>query len=356
MSRRRRSKGKVVLASTAAVLAVGGATAAATGLGLPRGNPAQAARSSLPPATATVTRQNLVDTQTEGGSPDYGTVRTLTGRLSGTLTWLPGVGTVLRRGQALYRVDDTPVTLLYGTLPAYRVLKTGDEGADVTQLERNLYALGYRGFTVDDTFSAATATAVRAWQEDLGLPQTGVVEPGRIAYAAGPVRVAEQKGALGDPAGGPVLTYTATSRVVTVDLDVADERLATLGSAVTVVLPDGREVTGKIAAVATVVQPGENNQPASTKIRVTVSVADQGAFGTLGEATVEVRFTASRRTNVLTVPIAALLALAEGGYAVQVVDGGTAHLVGVQTGLFADGRVEVTGTGLTAGTVVGMPS
>jgi hypothetical protein len=47
--------------------------------------------------------------------------------------------------------------------------------------------------------------------------------------------------------------------------------------------------------------------------------------------------------------VAALLALREGGYAVQVVNGTTTTLVAVQTGMFADGNVEITGTGLQAG-------
>ena len=49
-------------------------------------------------------------------------------------------------------------------------------------------------------------------------------------------------------------------------------------------------------------------------------------------------------------PVAALLALAEGGYGVQVVDGRHDPLRGGETGLFADGRVEITGDGLAEGT------
>jgi hypothetical protein len=59
---------------------------------------------------------------------------------------------------------------------------------------------------------------------------------------------------------------------------------------------------------------------------------------------------------VLTVPVAALLALAEGGYGVQVVTGTATRIVAVRTGLFAAGRVEVSGDGLTEGMTVGMPS
>jgi hypothetical protein len=71
---------------------------------------------------------------------------------------------------------------------------------------------------------------------------------------------------------------------------------------------------------------------------------------------VDVAFTASQRENVLTVPVAALLALAEGGYGLEVVEGSTSRITAVQTGLFADGQVEVTGQGLDEGTTVGMPS
>ena len=65
---------------------------------------------------------------------------------------------------------------------------------------------------------------------------------------------------------------------------------------------------------------------------------------------------ADSATDVLTVPVAALLALAEGGYAVEVVSDNQRQLVGVTTGLFAEGQVEITGNGITEGTVVVVPS
>jgi hypothetical protein len=55
------------------------------------------------------------------------------------------------------------------------------------------------------------------------------------------------------------------------------------------------------------------------------------------------------------VPVSALLALAEGGYGLEVVrDDGTTKIVRVDTGLFADGKVEVRGAGIGEGTVVGV--
>jgi peptidoglycan hydrolase-like protein with peptidoglycan-binding domain len=255
-------------------------------------------------------------------------------------------------------VDNGPVVLLYGTLPAYRTLAPGVTGADVKQFERNLSALGYTGFTVDDTYSDSTAQAVKQWQEDLGLPKTGTVEPGHIVYAAAAVRVDTHKAEVGDPAqpGQAVLTYTGTAHVVIAKLDVADQRLAHVGDAVTIALPNGATAQGKITNAETVVVPGENGAADTTKIQVTIAIPDPKALAGLGRASVSVDFTASQRKDVLTVPVAALLALAEGGYGVQVVEGSATHLVAVKTGLFASGRVEISGDGLSEGMTVGMPS
>src|SRR6185503_6027141 len=97
----------------------------------------------------------------------------------GTVTWLPEVGATIRRGEPLLRADERPVVLLYGAVPMYRTLAAGAKGTDVRQLEANLAALGYTGFTVDDAFSAATTVAVKRWQDSLGLERTGTLEAHR---------------------------------------------------------------------------------------------------------------------------------------------------------------------------------
>lgn len=365
VNRRHRRTGRVVTAAVVGVLAVGGGAAAATGLVRPDGKGATRARTALPPATAQVTRQTLVDTRTEAGTLGYGSTTTVRGRLDGTVTALPAIGTTVARGQGLYWVDNAPVVLLYGGLPAYRELSPGTKGADVKQFEENLWALGYRGFTVDDAYTASTGTAVKKWQGDLGLPKTGTVQLGRVVYAADPVRVDTHEAAVGDAQqpGGAVLTYTGTSRVVTVELDVARQHLAKKDGTVTLRLPDGRTVPGKITKTRTVIDlgtgdsgGGNGSSDPKTKIEVSVTVDDEKAFAGLDDASIDVVFTASERRDVLTVPVAALLALAEGGYGVQVVDGDAARIVAVQTGLFAGGRVEVSGDGLAEGATVGMPS
>ncbi|NGN68300.1 HlyD family efflux transporter periplasmic adaptor subunit [Streptomyces sp. A7024] len=348
-------------AMTAAVLVTGGAVTAAT-LGLGGSSPGTAGTGdALPPATATVERQTLKDTESADGELGYGTATEAAARRPGTLTAVPAAGDRVRRGQALFRADDEPVVLLYGSTPAYRALKAGSEGRDVKQLESNLRALGYTGFTVDDEYSAATATAVKSWQEDLGLTETGAVELGRVVFAPGQVRIDSVAGAAGEAAspGQKVLSYTGTAKAVTVELDTDDQRLAKKGAEVEVRLPDGRTVTGKIAKVSTVLEPGRGDEPAETKVNVEVALpgkAARKAASAYEQAAVDVSFTAGTRKNVLTVPVAALVALAEGGFGLEVVKGGTSRYVEVTPGLFADGRVEISGGGVSAGTKVGMPT
>jgi peptidoglycan hydrolase-like protein with peptidoglycan-binding domain len=291
----------------------------------------------------------------------YGDATTVSGRVGGTMTGLPATGSTLKRGQTIYRIDNAPVVLLYGSLPAYRALSVGTQGADVKQFEQNLRALGYDGITVDDEYTSTTASVVKKWQKDLAISETGTVDLGRVVYAAGPVRLDTHKAAVGDAVqpGQEVLTYTGTDRMVTVDLDVSDQRLAAKGAAVAVTLPDGKTTAGTIAKVTTVIDTGGSGTDGSepkTKIEVTVTIGDAKALAGLDQASMDVAFTASKRENVLTVPVAALLALAEGGYGLQVVEGTATRIVVVETGLFASGRVEVSGDGLTEGARVGVAS
>jgi peptidoglycan hydrolase-like protein with peptidoglycan-binding domain len=258
------------------------------------------------------------------------------------------------------------VVLLYGSLPMYRTLAEGATGADVRQLERNLFALGYRGFTVDDDFSTATTSAVRRWQKDLRLAETGTVERGRVVYAPGAVRIAQHLVRLGASASGDVLAYTGNTRIVTVTAGAEEAGWAVKGTRVTVTLPGGGTLAGQVSGITTAEQSDGGQaapDPASPGIGggnvvVTVAIADQKALGKLDAAAVDVRYTAKERKNVLTVPVGALLALAEGGYGLEVVDGATraSRVVPVKVGMFADGRVEVSGASVTEGTTVGVPS
>jgi multidrug efflux system membrane fusion protein len=318
-------------------------------------NEAQA-KGNLPADTAQVTKQTLVDKETHDGSLTYADTSTIRTKLSGTLTGLATAGSTVERGGAICKIDNEPVVVLYGSLPGYRTLSPGTEGSDVTQFETNLWALGYRGFTVDDEYTSATAHAVQKWQEDLGLDKTGTVEPGRVVYTTGAVRVDSRSAELDDTVqpGTEILQVSGLGRVATVELTIDDQRLAKPGAAVDVTLPDATMVKGTISNVETKVEKAKDqNSHDTTKIDVTISFGE--APTGLDEAAVSVDFVVSERADVLTVPVDALLALAEGGYGLQVVDGSTTRIVAVQAGLFADGRVEVSGGGITQGIKVGVP-
>ncbi|MEU5876307.1 peptidoglycan-binding protein [Spirillospora sp. NPDC047279] len=342
---------RTVFLSAVGVVVVAGAGLATVGLG--GGGQAPVAHSSLPPATADIERTTLTETESVGGTLSYGSTSTASSTGGGTLTWLPSPGTAITRGGTAYRVDNERVPLLYGRLPVYRTLGTGSEGPDVKQLERNLAALGYDGFTVDDDFGSATATAVKEWQEDLGLAETGRITPGSVMVAPGAVRVAERKAAVGDRAGGPAFTYTGTTRVVTVDLDVKYQRLVKKGAEVTIELTEDETTKGRVSKIGQVAKPGGGEDP--TTIEITIAVTRQRALGSYDKAPVDVAFTAAEHADQLVVPVGALVAQPGGGYGVQVVQGSTVRTVKVETGAFADGRVAITGPGLAEGMKVGIP-
>ena len=333
-----------------AVLA-GAVAVAAAGIG--GADPRPAAATDLPPATTPVTRTTLTQTTNVSGTLGYGDAVNVAAHGHGTLTWLPAAGATIQRGQQVYRADDAPVPLWYGGLPLYRTLRSGMSGADVKEVEENLAALGYTGFTVDDDYTSATATAVRKWQHDLGVTENGTVDPAAVVLAPGAIRVAQVKAALGDPAGGQLLSYTPTTRTVTIALDVGKQDLAKVGAKATITLPDNRTIQGTVSRVGSVATAGQQGNPAT--IDVVVDLADQSALGGLDQAPVDVTLTAAQAADVLTVPVAALVALAEGGYGVQVVNGSSVRYVAVKTGMFANGRVEISGSGITAGTIVGVP-
>jgi membrane fusion protein, multidrug efflux system len=369
----RRTRRRRVRTAAAVVAALGAAGGGGWWLGSTAGaagNPGGSAPTG-PPTTALVTRQNLVDTQTVDGTLGYGDARQFASGLQGVVTWLPADGSTVSRGKALYRINDQPVVLLYGSLPLYRTLTVGDEGPDVAELEANLAALGYTGFTVDDGYTAETADAVRVWHADVGVAETGSVEPGRVVVAPGPVRVSDTIAELGarTAPGQPVLAGTGTARVVSVDLDVKDQQLARRGGKVTVTLPSEDRLVGTVASIGTVARAPQSTQSSggaadsgsgssSTQdatIEVTITLADPTRAGTLDQAPVDVEFVSDERKGVLTVPVVALLALREGGYGVEVVDGDGSRIVVVKVGMFASSRVEVSGTGLAPGMRVGVP-
>jgi multidrug efflux pump subunit AcrA (membrane-fusion protein) len=135
-----------------------------------------------------------------------------------------------------------------------------------------------------------------------------------------------------------------------------------VGDAVSITLPDGSITPGKVTQVSKIAtsssspgsgspgsslnsSPGSSGGTGAATVNVYVSLDHPKAAGDLNQAPVTVTITESSVTDVLVVPVDALLAEPHGQYAVEVTTGHGHRLVTVTPGLFDDaaGLVQVTG-------------
>jgi peptidoglycan hydrolase-like protein with peptidoglycan-binding domain len=352
MPRVRRRGGRAVLAA----IALAGIAAAAWLLFAPGDdNNTKAANDTVPLGTAAVERRDLVAREDVDGTLGFSATTTATAPAAGTITRLRAEGDTVTRGRSLMSIDaDATAWVLYGTIPMYRDLGPGvSDGSDVRQLEHNLKALGYDPGTVDDDWTSATTDAVEDFQDDRGLTEDGTLSRTEIVISDGPARVGEHRAEVGGAvqAGAPVTGLTSTTSVVTAKLDAGLAADVHRGDRVTITLPDGSEVGGRVTRVGTVAAAGADDGDSPTvELRVALN---SRRHGRLDGAPVSVSLETGRTKDALAVPVTALVATAPGRYAVELA--GTHRLVGVTLGAFADDWVQVTGSGLTPGTRVVVP-
>jgi peptidoglycan hydrolase-like protein with peptidoglycan-binding domain len=337
-----------------AVAAAGGAAAfVAAVVLLAGGDEAPPVRAAAAASTAPVERRDLVDRESVDGTLGYADAAALLAGAAGVVTRLPEPGSVIRRGEALYRLDDEPAAwLLYGALPAWRDFSSGmTDGEDVRQLERNLRALGHDpdgDMTVDDDWDWATTAAVLRFQDERGLTEDGTLTRGEVVFRDGAARVGELRAAVAQSVapGAQIADLSTTRRVVTVDLEATRQSLAREGATVTVEMPGGRTARGRIEAVGKVAEQPADEEGVPT-IVVTIGLRGRAARGRgFDQAPVDVGFEADRRRDVLVVPVTALTARAGGGFAVEREDGA---LIDVEPGAYSEDYVEVAGDGLREG-------
>jgi len=128
-----------------------------------------------------------------------------------------------------------------------------------------------------------------------------------------------------------------------------------VGDSTDITLPTGGSTPGRVVAVGKVATKSDD----STTVTVLIRPTKPKETGTLDQAPVQVAIVSDSVKDALSVPVNALLSLAGGGYAVEVVEaGGTHRLIGVKTGIFDDsaGKVQVTGDGLAEGQNVVVPT
>ncbi|WP_248958155.1 peptidoglycan-binding protein [Sphaerisporangium perillae] len=350
------------------VSAVVVAVVVAAGVGVvvtdPFGSRAMPAPVAGTPSTglAQVTKGTLSARTLENGKLGYAGDHQVVNKADGTVTRLPAVGQVAGQGKALYRVDGKPVILLYGAVPVYRDLSWGMEGADVRQLNAALVALGYAAKDDLDPDSAyfgrQTYYALEKLQDEVGLEETGELTLGQAVFVpARTIRITKVTAVRGaSVAPGMVVVHaSSTRRQVTVALSANQQSQVAAGDKVTISLPNGRTTPGVVSSVGKVATKVDN----STTIDVQITPSKPKETGKLDQAPVQVSIVSETVKNVLSAPVNALLALAGGGYAVEVVEAGGAHrLIPVRLGLFDDsaGKVEIAGDGLAAGQNIVVPA
>jgi peptidoglycan hydrolase-like protein with peptidoglycan-binding domain len=351
---------------TSAALAVAGTAGA--GWWLRDRTAAAPPAATVPTGTATVVRTDLsTSTQIPGTLGYTGSYQVYPqGATGGTVTALSRPGQVVERGASVFAVDNRRVRLFYADRPAWRSLALGvTAGPDVRALERNLVALGHArpaNLTVDGRFTWATASALRRWQRATNQPVTGRLELGTVTFQPGPLRVAAVAATVGAPVGpgAPILSGTSTTAGVTLAIPVTQTHQVRRNDTVTVTLPNGDSLRGKVTSLSTVAsEPDENDPgkaPGMLTVPATVALDDPLPGSAQDQAPVEVNVTGRTAKDVLAVPITALVALAGGGYGLYLLDDGTRRLVGVTPGLFSDTLVEVRGDHLREGATVEVPA
>ncbi len=311
---------------------------------------------------AEVVRTDLRRIETFPAAIRFSDVRTVFAAATGTVTRVPAEGTELARGDHLLEIDGLPVFVFYGERPMWRSLGwqpdgSGVEGPDIEQLELNLEALGLPiRTTPDDTFDGDTVRLIRDWRAAAGLPEGDRVELGRLVYVPGAIRVGRSlvsTGALVSP-GTPLVEVSSTRQEIRMDLPIGWRDRISVGDPVMVRLPDDRGAPGIVHDLGRVVPASPEVRGGSDIVEVSIRMEDPSQGPPFHGYPVEVELVTDQAVDVLAVPVKALLALSEGGYAVEVERHGQVELVGVKTGMFAGGLVEVEGD-LRAGELVRVP-
>ena len=349
-----------VLAGAAVLVAVTGGV-----VGMSSAKQATQAAQELPANTAKVKKGKLSAMVSLDGALTYrarsdGSPYSVINQALGRYAELPDNGDKVECGDVFYRVDNKPVLLLCGTVPAYRDLHYGYVGKDVGQLNRNLHTLGYdakAGVDInpdDNTFTWMTDRALKVLQHDKGSNVTGELYLDDAVFLPESVRIAKVTGELSGSAqpGAPVLSATSDTLHVQVDLAAWQQGELKEGDPAQITLPGNKSVTGKVDRFGRVAQvpAGQNasarQQVGAATIPAYISLDDPEKARGLDKAPVRVEVTTAGVESALSVPVTALVGRSGGGFAVEVVrDGGRRELVAVKPGLFdtAGGRVQVEG-------------
>ena len=270
--------------------------------------------------------------------------------------------------------------LMFGELSAWRDMKEGiAPGEDINQLKLNLIALGYgtnETLEMDSTFGSNTTEAIMKLQSDLNLISSGEINFGEITFVSGTsmVNFSSTLPNIGGKinTGTELFSLTPIERISTqissngainisskslqkveIQVDVADQNLVVKGSEVEIELPDESTIVGVVDEVGSFAIVPQDGDPF---LEVSIAVEGSTEYFKWTGAVVTVNATKELAKGVLASPVNGLLALLSGGYALEIVTETGTILVPVETGIYADGWVEINGSGLQPGTEIVVPS
>lgn len=266
---------------------------------------------------------------------------------AGIIDSLAEVGTRIDHGSVLMTVDGSDVVAVVEVSPETETVLAALNDDDLEELEAVLAFMGYDTtgtLVVDGEVDEGTTAAIQAWQTDAGLPATGSIDPadyvvldgiGDAAYS-----VSEQYLEVGDELDDSeiVLALATPTLTVTADIAVGSIDEFAVGDLVTVEQLDESTFDAAVISIADIATPGGADAGPTIAVEFeVVSEPDEFVSGSVLIVT-----ESSRIDGATVVPTRALIALREGGYAVerQLADGST-ELIGVEIGTFDDGLVEV---------------
>ncbi|KJL29243.1 peptidoglycan-binding domain-containing protein [Microbacterium oxydans] len=309
---RRRS---FIVTTILAVLAAGAVGWAASSILTPADDPLEAADFTY----VTVQSGEVGSTITLNTVAKWTPVPAGSNRASGVVTEVSiEPGAEVMPGDVLFRVNEHPVVIGQGDVPAYRSIDVDTKGADVAQLQSMLTALGLYGGAVDGTAGPRTIEAIRAWQKTLDVEQTGVVDVADIIYVPQlPTRVSLDdevitRGNL--VAGGePVVRALSTSPVFRVPVTEAQAATMPTGTRVEITSPEGD------VWIASAGKQVVDSQSGSIDIYLdgeSICGGDCAQIPVSGEALLSSVIVTAEEVSGLVIPSAALVTSADGQFAV----------------------------------------
>ncbi len=326
-----------VRATRSAGLAAAGALAVALTVACGPSAEAPAAAQSDPSIDTDmvpVVRQDVVETQKAQASVGFGTSITLPVDLEGLVTWAPLPLTTLKSGDVLVEVGGRPVFFVVGESPLYRPLRLvgrwevdeagtrlgQQKGADVAQLQQYLLDLGFddKGrMTLDEVFGLSTQRAVKDWQKSVGHPATGIVDSSQIVFMTSEVLL-QTEYRVGQSFTPIEVTGTGTVLTVTGSTTLRD--FFPVGATI--------DVSSQPPTTGVVTRSSRISDQEGVRQLIEISV-DGVNPDELGQS-IEVVGSLTQATDVLSIPVRALLAKSDGTWRVEVDSGGAISRIDVE--------------------------